>query len=385
MTVVQGQSPFIRMKCDVEDGILHCRFSGRWTIEALEIRALRRSWRLALSNKKEIQKVLFELGADIEWDSALVVFIRSCLSDCKESKLSIDISRLPSGLRKLFLMAEEKSIEKVDLHETESRFLTVVGERVISVAESTMSFLRFLGEWILSLFRLFGFKARFRLSDFVESCRACGVSALPIVTLVSFLTGLTMAFVGSVQLSKFNARIYVADLVSLAMVREMGGLMVAIVMAGRTGAAYAAELGNMKLNEEIDSLRTFGISAMDFLVLPRTLALFLMIPMLTLYADVVGMLGGMVVGMFVMDFSFHHYIEQTQTSLNSMWDIYSGLAKTIVFGGIIGMVGCNKGLNCGNDSAALGQAVTSAVVTSITLIVVADAFFEVFYSMMGWR
>ena len=385
MTVVQGQSPFIRMKCDVEDGILHCRFSGRWTIEALEIRALRRSWRLALSNKKEIQKVLFELGADIEWDSALVVFIRSCLSDCKESKLSIDISRLPSGLRKLFLMAEEKSIEKVDLHGTESRFLTVVGERVISVAESTMSFLRFLGEWILSLFRLFGFKARFRLSDFVESCRACGVSALPIVTLVSFLTGLTMAFVGSVQLSKFNARIYVADLVSLAMVREMGGLMVAIVMAGRTGAAYAAELGNMKLNEEIDSLRTFGISAMDFLVLPRTLALFLMIPMLTLYADVVGMLGGMVVGMFVMDFSFHHYIEQTQTSLNSMWDIYSGLAKTIVFGGIIGMVGCNKGLNCGNDSAALGQAVTSAVVTSITLIVVADAFFEVFYSMMGWR
>ena len=221
MTVVQGQSPFIRMKCDVEDGILHCRFSGRWTIEALEIRALRRSWRLALSNKKEIQKVLFELGADIEWDSALVVFIRSCLSDCKESKLSIDISRLPSGLRKLFLMAEEKSIEKVVLHETESRFLTVVGERVIFVAESTMSFLRFLGEWILSLFRLFGFKARFRLSDFVESCRACGVSALPIVTLVSFLTGLTMAFVGSVQLSKFNARIYVADLVSLAMVREM--------------------------------------------------------------------------------------------------------------------------------------------------------------------
>ena len=123
------------------------------------------------------------------------------------------------------------------------------------------------------------------------------------MALISFLTGLTMAFVGSVQLEKFNAKIYIADLVSLAMVREMGALMVAIVMAGRTGAAFAAELGSMKLNEEIDSLRTFGISPMQFLVLPRTLGLLLMTPLLTLYADVVGILGGMTVGTQVMDFS----------------------------------------------------------------------------------
>ncbi|MBT4667649.1 MAG: ABC transporter permease [Opitutae bacterium] len=385
MTEEQGQSPSTRMNCEVGDGVLHCRFSGRWTIDTHEREGFHRSWRRALAKEKEVRKVSFEIATNVEWDSVLVVFIRSCLRDCKESKLSVDMSRLPSGLRKLFLMAEGKGIDKVESDGGEPGFFTAVGELVFAVAQAIFSSLHFLGEWTLSLFRLFRLKARFRASDFIESCRACGASALPIVTLVSFLTGLTMAFVGSVQLAKFNARIYVADLVSLAMVREMGGLMVAIVMAGRTGAAFAAELGNMKLNEEIDSLRTFGISPMDFLILPRTLALFVMIPMLTLYADVVGMLGGMVVGMFVMDFSLHHYIEQTQTALNSMWDIYSGLAKTIVFGGIIGMVGCNKGLNCGNDSAALGEAVTSAVVTSITLVVVADALFEVFYSIMGWR
>ena len=141
----------------------------------------------------------------------------------------------------------------------------------------------------------------------------------------------------------------------------------------------------MKLNEEIDSLKTFGISSMDFLVLPRTLALFVMTPMLTLYADVVGILGGVFVGTMMMDFSLLHYFEQTQTALNSMWDVYSGLIKSLAFGLIIGMVGCQRGLNCGNDSAALGRAVTSAVVTSITLVVVADASFEVFYSLMDWR
>jgi phospholipid/cholesterol/gamma-HCH transport system permease protein len=194
-----------------------------------------------------------------------------------------------------------------------------------------------------------------------------------------------MAFVGSVQLEKFNAKIYVADLVSLAMVREMGALMVGIVMAGRTGAAFAAELGSMKLNEEIDSLKTFGISPMQFLVLPRTMALLIMTPLLTLYADVVGILGGLAVGTQVMDFSVLHYFEQTQTALKGMWEVYSGLVKSLAFGLIIGLVGCFKGLRSGNDSASLGRAVTSAVVTSITLIVVCDALFEIVFSYLDLR
>ena len=224
-----------------------------------------------------------------------------------------------------------------------------------------------------------------RWRDFFASARNCSASALPIVTLISFLTGVTMAFVGSVQLEKFNATIYVADLVSLAMVREMGALMVAIIMAGRTGAAFAAELGNMNLNEEIDSLETFGICSVSFLVLPRTLALFVMTPLLTIYADIVGILGGLLVGSLVMGFSALHYLEQTQSALTNMWEVYSGVSKSLFFGLIIGFVGCYKGVSSGRDSASLGKSVTSAVVISVTLIIIADAFFETTFSLLELR
>ena len=193
--------------------------------------------------------------------------------------------------------------------------------------------------------------------DFLSAMQTCGSDALPIVTLISLLTGLTMAFVGGVQLEKFAAQIYMADLVGLAMVREMGALMTAIVMAGRTGAAFAAELGNMKVSEEIDSLRTLGVSPFDFLVMPRVLALFIMIPLLTLYADVVGIIGGMMVGTLVVGFSVDHYLAQTEMAIDSMWEVYSGMLKSLAFGAIIGLVGCYKGLRCGASSSAVGQAV----------------------------
>jgi phospholipid/cholesterol/gamma-HCH transport system permease protein len=165
----------------------------------------------------------------------------------------------------------------------------------------------------------------------------------------------------------------------------MGALMVAIIMAGRTGAAFAAELGNMNLNEEIDSLETFGICSVSFLVLPRTLALFVMTPLLTIYADIVGILGGLLVGSLVMGFSALHYLEQTQSALTNMWEVYSGVSKSLFFGLIIGFVGCYKGVSSGRDSASLGKSVTSAVVISVTLIIIADAFFETTFSLLELR
>ena len=386
MTVEQGESIFPRLVCEERGGVLCCRFEGQWTLTTGERKVSRQTWRRALAKHEVLSEVRFEVGEGVKWDSSLAAFLATCLSDCSEKELHFDLFLLPSGLRKLFQMTEVKPTGTMDADEEEEMGpLGGIGLFVFFARDAIASALSFLGEWTIALLRLFTFRARFRVGDFLDACRACGAAALPIVTLVSFLTGLTMAFVGSVQLEKFNARIYVADLVSLAMVREMGGLMVGIVMAGRTGAAFAAELGNMKLNEEIDSLPTFGIAPMEFLVLPRTLALFVMTPLLALYADVVGILGGLFVGTALMDFSLLHYLEQTQTALNSMWEVYSGLMKSLAFGWIIGMVGCLRGLHCGNDSAALGQAVTSAVVTSITLVVVVDACFEVFYSMMDLR
>jgi len=376
----ESQSP--HMERELDGSRLRVRFSGDWKKEkscpAFD------SFEDGLG---EVEEVVFSFGGLGLWDSSLPVFLGRCLGVCKKFKLRIDLSEMPGGLRKLIdLSRSQMPDEELDVksvrHET---LLARIGLWTITTSDGALQSLGFIGEAFLCLGRLLRGRSSMRWRDFLSAVQSCGAEALPIVTLVSFLTGLTMAFVGGVQLEKFAAEIYMADLVGLAMVREMGALMVAIVMAGRTGAAFAAELGNMKVSEEIDSLRTLGISPFDFLVLPRVLALFLMISLLTLYADVVGIVGGMVVGVGIVEFSVDHYLAQTKMAIASMWEIYSGILKSLAFGCIIGLVGCYKGMRCGASSAAVGQAVTSAVVTSITLVVVVDALFEVVYSFLGLR
>ena len=207
-----------------------------------------------------------------------------------------------------------------------------------------------------------------------------GPEALPIVALISFLVGLILAFVGAIQLAKYGSEIFVADLVGIAMVREMGAIMVGIVMSGRTGAAFAAELGSMKVNEEISAYRTFGISPMEFLVFPRVLSLVLMFPLLTIFADVIGMLGGLAIGIGMFDISYEQYTNRSIAVLNII-QLSTGIGKSIIFGLIVGIIGCRQGLNCENSSIGVGQATTSAVVQSITWIIVADAIFAVIFTI----
>ena len=206
--------------------------------------------------------------------------------------------------------------------------------------------------------------------------------ALPIVGLISLLSGLTMAFVGAVQLQKFGAEIFVADLVALSMVREMGALMAAIVMTGRTGAAFAAQLGNMRVSEEIDALHTMGIRPVDFLVVPRMLALVIMMPLLCMYANLIGIIGGYLVGVLMLDMSTHQYITQTFNAMG-LKDLFSGEIKSFFFGIVVATSGCFYGLMCGRSSAAVGRAVTRSVVTGITFIIVVDAIFAVIFHILG--
>ena len=196
------------------------------------------------------------------------------------------------------------------------------------------------------------------------------------------LIGLILAFVGAVQLEMFGAQIYVANLVGLGMAREMGAMMTGIIMAGRTGAAFAAQIGTMQVNEEIDALQTMGISPMDFLVMPRMIALIVMMPLLCLYANFMGILGGMFVGMSMLDISFAQYLEQTRSAID-MTDFSLGLVKSIVFGIIVAMSGCLRGIQCGRSSTAVGNAATSAVVTGIVMIVIFDSLLTVIYSFLG--
>ena len=210
---------------------------------------------------------------------------------------------------------------------------------------------------------------------------ATGAQALPIVCLLSFLTGLIIAFIGVIQLQKFAADIYVADLVGLAITRELGAVMAGVIMAGRTGAAFAAQIGSMRVNDEIDALTCFGISPIRFLVVPRVMALVLMMPLLCACADFVGILGGMFVAVAISDVSIVQYFNQVEQAV-SLNDLLAGIFKSGVFGVIIALAGCYRGLNCDKDATSVGLAATSAVVTSITWIVVADAVFAVMFHIL---
>jgi phospholipid/cholesterol/gamma-HCH transport system permease protein len=241
---------------------------------------------------------------------------------------------------------------------------------------------QFVGELVLSFARLLTGRASFRRIELLGFLQSAGPEALPIVTLIGLLVGAVLAFVGAVQLQMFGAEIYVANLVGLGSVREMGAMMTAIIMAGRTGSAYAAQLGTMQVNDEIDALKTFGVSVIDFLVLPRTLALLIMLPLLTLWANLMGILGGMLVGVLVLDIGLLEYLIQTQESMG-LGDLSVGLVKSFIFAFVIALSGCMRGLQSGRNSSAVGQATTSAMVTAILLIVIWDAVTTILFNRLG--
>jgi len=225
-------------------------------------------------------------------------------------------------------------------------------------------------------------RARYRPSDLLLTMQECGAQALPIVSVISLLVGMILAFVGAIQLKQFGADIYDANLVAVAMAREMAAIMTAIVLAGRTGAAFAAQIGAMQGNEEIDALSTLGISPMEFLVLPRMLALILMTPLLCIYANVMGIFGGFLVGINTLSVTPTAYLLQTQSAV-TLGDFAIGIAKGSVFGALIAATGCLRGLEAGRSAAAVGAAATSAVVSGILAIIITDAVFAVLLNILG--
>ena len=260
--------------------------------------------------------------------------------------------------------------------------LTRLGGQVIETGRDTMAFISFMGEATIALGRFLVGRARFRRVDLMAMIEDCGVRALPIVSLISVLIGLILAFVGAIQLRPFGAQIYVADLVSIAMAREMAAIMTGIIMAGRTGAAFAAQLGTMQVNEEIDAFRTLGFDPMEFLVLPRMLALILMMPLLTIYSNVMGILGGAIVGVGMLGLTPTEYYLETALS-TTLTDLSLGIIKSVFFGIIVAITGCLKGIQSGRSASAVGDAATSAVVMAIVMIIVFDGIFAVVTNILG--
>lgn len=263
-----------------------------------------------------------------------------------------------------------------------SSFLAQVGEEAEDLGRSALDMLSFIGAATMAAVALVRGHQRLRLAEFGRLVQECGVGALPIVSLISLLVGLILAYVGAVQLALFGAEIYVANLVGIAMVRVMGAVMAGIIMAGRTGAAFAAQIGTMQVNEEIDALRTLGISPMQFLVLPRMLALTLMMPLLCLYADLMGIVGGLLVGVLVLDLNLLEYYRQTVVSVH-LTHLWVGLFQAALFGVLVAVAGCLRGLQCERSASAVGRAATSAVVTGIVSIVVATALVTIICNVLG--
>ena len=311
-----------------------------------------------------------------------MVFLRDLSERCRALDLPLDLSGLPQGVQRLVALAMAVPERSDAAHEDRAPgFLESVGGQVLDLYRGSGAMLDFVGEVMIALGRTVTGRARFRSSEILTVLQQVGPDALLIVSLISFLVGTILGFVGIVQLQAFGADVYVADLVTIAMVREMGGMMTGIIMAGRTGAAFAAQLGTMQVNDEIAAFRTVGISPVEFLVLPRMLALIVAVPLLTIYANVVGMLGGSVVTGALSSVSLTQYFVQTSDAA-TLVDWAGGLFKATVYGIIIAIAGCMRGMQSSKSAAAVGDAATSAVVLSITLIIVAEAILTVLYQVL---
>lgn len=330
-----------------------------------------------------VRRITFDGAALGEWDAGLLTFLVGLVRAAQAGGIEVDRAGLPDGVRRLldlaFAVPEAKGTGHGVRHET---WLARVGRAAAAVFADARAMLTFVGESTFAFARLARGRARFRGSDLALAIQECGPEALGIVGLISFLIGLILAFMGAAQLRLFGAEIYVADLVALGMAREMAPLMTGVIMAGRTGAAYAAQLGTMTVNEEIDAYRTLGFSPMEFLVLPRMLALMLMMPLLTLYANVLGMFGGFVVGAGLLDVSTTVYWGRTVEAVDLM-DFGVGLIKATVIGALVAVAGCMRGMQSGRSASAVGLATTSAVVTAIVMIIVSEAVFAVVFEVLG--
>ena len=373
------------MKANVEsrrlpDGALVLAFSGRWhtgqpTPSSSDVQAM--------LTGSDVQRLQFDGRRLDGWDSSLVVLVSAVVDHCASLGVDVDLDGLPDGARRLLSLSRAVPRKAdADVAQDQPSLLARLGERGLLAGQTVRDTLDFTGELALSVMRLIRGQARFRSVDVLETIQECGWQALPIVSLISVLVGLILAFMGAVQLRQFGAQIYVADLVGIGMAREMGAVMTGVIMAGRTGAAFAANLGTMQVNEEIDALQTLGVSPVDYLVLPRMTALVLMMPLLCVYSVFVGILGGMVVGVGAFDISAIQYLNQTRGSL-TVTHLGIGVFKSVIFGLIVAMCGCMQGMRCGRSAAAVGNATTSAVVIAIVYIVVADGLFAVLTNVLG--
>ena len=363
--VVEGTSP----------GVLLARVSGNWrqgaTLPGVEI------VRDSLRKERSVKSVQFDTVGLTGWDARFVAFVTQCAGVVRGRDIELRYDGLPEGARRLLRLAQAVP-KKADAHKTLVKvgLFQRLGESTIECGKGVLGLFTFLGQNLTALVSLLRGRAQFRWADAFLVMGQTGPQALGIVAMINFLVGLILAFVGALELQRFGASIYVADLVGIATVREMGCTMTGIILCGRSGAAFAAQLGTMKVNEEINALQTFGLSPIEFLVLPRMLALLLMMPFLCVFADLISIAGGFFVSASMLDITPTVYLSRTLEAID-LRNYLLGIAKGSFFGFLVAYTGCLRGINCGYTAGAVGEAATRAVVAGITAIIAFDGIFAV--------
>ena len=365
-----------RAEASREGQTLVLRLGGDWRITGTHP-----VWADTVTGERP-KNVVLEADGLGAWDSSLALFLSAARVWSAKHVVELAERGLPAELGQLAALLVNKPAPAAKASGLPD-LVTGVGLTTARLWVETKEISALVGECIFSMGRFVRGQAQFRWRDCLTEMQQCGAMALPIVGLISFLVGIIMAYQGAVQLRQFGADIYVADMVGLAVIREIGPMMAAIVLAGRTGAAFAATLGNMKANEEIDALETLGVSPVDFLVMPRIAALFFMMPLLALYSNCLGVFGGLVISRTILDIPSSLYWAETKTIID-LSDLGTGLIKAATFGILIGVAGCLRGLQADRSAAGVGQAATSAVVTATLLIIVTDPVYAVVFNILGW-
>lgn len=352
--------------------------SGEWTAQD---DVSRQHMTDSLLQRSNIHALRFDSSNLGRWDSSLLVFLSSLREASRRRHIVFDQTGLPPAARRLLALLPAAPPESVVSLRNDG-IAEWVGIKAIGIWSDLIGITTLIGETILRTGAAVRGRARTRIVDLLACIEDAGIAALPMVALVNILVGGIVAFVGAIQLRRLGAELYVADLIGVTVVREMAPLMTAIVMSGRTGSAYAAEIAAMQGSEEIDALQAIGISVFDYLILPRVAALTTMMPLLCMYAGALGLFGGFAVTVTMMNISAPTFVVQLRSAVGGN-DIVLGLAKSIAFGSWIAIAGCRIGLKAGRSATDVGHAATAAAVSGIVGVIALDALFDLCASAFG--
>jgi phospholipid/cholesterol/gamma-HCH transport system permease protein len=357
-----GSNPFV------------ARFAGAWTLD--RVADLDRHLRKASWPRKA--EVVVDGSALTALDTSGAWMLHRTIRDLERSGCQVRHAQLRPEFVSLLKLVATHDVGEPAPNAPAPGVLEQLGAHVWALWLGTLGYLAFVGEWAIAMLRSATNPRRLRGRVILHNMQAAGIAALPITGFLSFLMGMVIAYQGADQLQRFGANIFVVDLIALAMLRELSPLLTAIIVAGRSGSAFTAQIGTMKVTEEIDALRTIGVAAQDQLVVPKVVALIVVLPLLTVYTDVTGVLGGMVMARAKLDVSFTMFLDRLDEAiqLSSYW---TGIAKAPVFAMIIALVGCYRGFRVTGSAESVGQQTTMSVVQAIFLVIVADAVFSIVF------